>query len=427
MKAQDSTQPPLSVLLVEPDDGLTAIGLALAEQQVSVELLTEPTDRSAPPVADVLLVAGRAVPSDDLESLKSRLAASHLPVVLVLEAESLSTTAAGVAWLTWPASGEALVAACRGLVHSDDRMPTLQARSPGEAAISVLYGEIVGAAAQALEAAAAGRAPDLKAIRLLAERVHSRLLRDNGLVNQSLEPHGESDLASHSANVAIISGKIGMGLAFGVEDIVRLVMSGIVHDVGMAQLPKDLLQKPGILEAEELALLRTHPVLGAELLADVDSRYSWLVPVILQEHERRQGQGYPAGLLSSAIDPLAQVVGLADVFEALSHPRTYRSPYTALEALEQVSEMKGEYFDHGMVAALINEISAFPLDSYVQLSTGEIGQVVGTNPENILRPEILVRWDAGWNLIADPYHVDLATMPDVTVARALMEAELPIT
>ena len=115
------------------------------------------------------------------------------------------------------------------------------------------------------------------------------------------------------------------------------------------------------------------------------------------------------------------------MFEALSHPRSYRSPYTALEALEQVSEMKGEYFEAGVVAALVNEISAFPLDSYVQLSTGEIAQVVGTNPDNLLRPEVLVRWDREWAPVDPPRRLDLADAPAVTVARALLEAELPIT
>ena len=124
---------------------------------------------------------------------------------------------------------------------------------------------------------------------------------------------------------------------------------------------------------------------------------------------------------------LAKIIGLSDVFEALSHPRSYRSPYTALEALEQVSHMRGEYFESGMVAALVNEISAFPMDSYVQLSTGEIGQVVGTNPDNILRPEVVIRWDDSWSPVENPRRIDLVDTPDVTIARALLEAELPIT
>ncbi|MEE8488092.1 MAG: HD-GYP domain-containing protein, partial [Gemmatimonadota bacterium] len=66
-------------------------------------------------------------------------------------------------------------------------------------------------------------------------------------------------------------------------------------------------------------------------------------------------------------------------------------------------------------------------DSYVQLSTGEIGQVVGTNPDNILRPEVVIRWDESWNPVDNPRRIDLVDTPDVTIARALLEAELPIT
>lgn len=416
-----------SVTVVEPSDGATRIGALLTEAYLAVDVIQDPGSGPAPVRRpDLLVVAARALPTDGLAGLRSVLSLPpELPALVVVEPGA--ELPHDVTWLTWPVSGDALAAACRGLVVDFDIEGTVRARSPGGPSASVLYGEVVSAAATALEHARAGRMPDLGAIRLLAERIHSQLLRHNGLVNQSLEPHAEFDLASHSANVAIIAGKIGLGVAVGVEDVVRVIMAGIVHDIGMARLPDTLLQKPGRLSDEELELLRTHPILGAELLDGVESRYSWLPTIVLHEHERMQGQGYPSGFASSAIDPLAQIIGLCDVFEALSHPRSYRSPYTALEALEQVSEMKGEYFEPGMVAALVNEISAFPLDSYVQLSTGEIGQVIGTNPENILRPEIAVRWDQSWKPVDKPRRIDLAKAPNVTVARALLEAELPIT
>lgn len=334
----------------------------------------------------------------------------------------------GSALVTWPVSAAALRALVGGLaLDATVARGRLRARSPdGGVSPGALYAEIVATSDAAFEAAREGQPPELGQIRLLAERIHSNLLRDNGLVLRSLEPHAEYDMASHSANVAIIAGKIALGMAMGTEDVVRVILSGIVHDIGMARLPTDIVRKSGRLTESEREQLREHPVLGAELLGDVEPRYAWLESVVLQEHERMHGQGYPAGLVGKAIDPLAQVIGLADVFEALSHPRAYRSPYTALEALEQVSEMKGEYFEAGVVAALVNEISAFPLDSFVQLSTGAIAQVIGTNPENILRPEVLVRWDADWSPVDPPRRLDLVENPDVTVARALLEAELPI-
>ncbi len=418
-----------NVIVVESSNAETRIEALLATAHFSVQVIPDIAATTGIGDAKLLVVAEGALPAGGLAELQSMLGVSvDFPTLLVLEQDSRASDSCDVAWLTWPVSANALSAVCSSLLmESGSSAGSVQARSPGGASASVLYGEVVSMAATALKQATEGKMPDLGATRLLAERIHSQLLRDNGLVNRSLEPHAEFDLASHSANVAIIAGKIGLGLAVGVEDSVRVIMAGIVHDIGMARLPNSLLQKPGRLSEEEQRLLRTHPLLGAELLDGIESRYGWLPTIILHEHERMQGQGYPSGLGSSAIDPLAQIIGLSDVFEALSHPRSYRSPYTALEALEPVSDMSGEYFNSGMVAALVNEISAFPMDSYVQLSTGEIGQVVGTNPENILRPEVLIRWDDSWTLIDNPRRIDLVDTPDVTVARALLEAELPIT
>jgi len=361
-----------NVAVVESSNAETRIEALLGAAHFSVQLIPDIAAITSIGQAELLVVAEGALPVGGLPELQSRLGLSDdFPTLLVLGQDSSIAQSCDVAWLTWPVSADALSAICRGLLmESESSARSIQARSPGGASASVLYGEVVAMAAAALKQASEGKLPELGAIRLLAERIHSQLLRDNGLVNQSLEPHGEFDLACHSANVAIIAGKIGLGLAVGVEDSVRVIMAGIVHDIGMARLPDSLVQKPGRLSEEEQKLLRTHPLLGAELLDGVESRYDWLPTIILHEHERIQGQGYPAGLGSSAIESLAQIIGLSDVFEALSHPRSYRSPYTALEALEQVSDMSGEYFDPGMVAALINEISAFPMDSYVQLPVG---------------------------------------------------------
>jgi hypothetical protein len=428
-----------SLLLVEPAGGPTDVGGRLEAAglrferrvlQAGTESIGDPPESAG---VSLLIVAAEALGELSVSDARHELGlAAEVPVLVVAGSADTAEPVDlddGSALVTWPVSPGALRALVGGLSRDTTVLRgRVRARSPdGGLSPGALYAEIVASANAAFEAGREGQPPDLGHVRLLAERMHSNLLKDNGLVLRSLEPHAEYDMASHSANVAIIAGKIGLGMAMGTEDVVRVILAGIVHDVGMARLPEVLFRKPGRLTDVEREKLREHPVLGAELLVGVEPRYAWLETVVLQEHERMHGQGYPAGLVGRAIDPLAQVIGLADVFEALSHPRAYRSPYTALEALEQVSEMKGEYFEVGVVAALVNEISAFPLDSYVQLSTGAIAQVIGTNPENILRPEVLVRWDADWTPLDPPRRLDLAEKPEVTVARALLEAELPIT
>lgn len=420
-----------SLLLVEPERGPTDVGGRLVAAGLRFERSGATASADAAGTS-LLIIVAESLGEGGIRGVRRDLGlAEEVPVLVVAgagaSADSLELDD-GSALVTWPVSPGALRALVGGLaLDATVTRGRLRARWPdGGVSSGALYAEIAAAADAAFEAAREGQPPELGQARLLAERIHSNLLRDNGLVLRSLEPHAEYDMASHSANVAIIAGKVALGMAMGTEDVVRVILSGIVHDIGMARLPTDIVRKSGRLTESERENLREHPVLGAELLIDVEPRYAWLENVVFQEHERMHGQGYPSGLVGKAIDPLAQVIGLADVFEALSHPRAYRSPYTALEALEQVSEMKGEYFEAGVVAALVNEISAFPLDSFVQLSTGAIAQVVGTNPDNILRPEVLVRWDADWSPVDPPRRLDLVENPEVTVARALLEAELPI-
>ncbi len=241
----------------------------------------------------------------------------------------------------------------------------VRAREPRPFAPNKLYEEAKAYVEEVHARVREGGDPDIDSGRVLAERMHTDLLRDNVLINRSLEPHESYDLASHSVNVAILGGKIALGMVSGIEDVVQVIHAGLLHDVGMARLPEKLLGNRAAWSDRELEALRKHPVLGAEVIEKASPRSEWLQRAVLQEHERARGQGYPYGLYDRDIDPVARILAVADVFEALSHPRSYRSPFTALEALERVVGMQEEYFAPQVVSALVNEISAFPLDSYV--------------------------------------------------------------
>ena len=431
-----SAAPRLAVLL--PDEGFTEMLRMLGEASPGMVRL-DPAQAADPLVAardagaDVLLV------HEDFQASRrpSDAAAGHGagstagPRVVVLLDGSRSDPADRVPpadlHLTAPCSPALLAAAIRSL-RSDmaGAAEGVRARQPERGASARLHAEALAATAAVLASAAKDLTPSLDEARLISERIHTSLLLDNYLVNRSLEPHTPYDLASHSVNVAVIAGKLALGMALPSEQVVRAILAGLAHDVGMARLPKSLLSNPGRFTPEQREELRRHPELGAEILEPLGSSWEWLHRVVLQEHERRQGQGYPLGLTGGAIDPLARIVAVADVFEALSHPRTYRSPNTALEALEQIATMGGEWFDPGVVAALVNEISAFPLDSFVQLTSGEIARVISTNPENLFRPEVELLWDSDWQRIDPPRRLDLSGEPAVTVARLLLANELPL-
>jgi hypothetical protein len=89
--------------------------------------------------------------------------------------------------------------------------------------------------------------------------------------------------------------------------------------------------------------------------------------------------------------------------------------------------MRNEFLDTDVVDALVNEISLFPLDSFVLLNSGEIGRVIATNPANMMRPTIETVWDAQWSPVDKPRRIDLAQEPTSSIVRPLHETEIPIT
>ncbi|MCG8469673.1 MAG: HD domain-containing protein [Gemmatimonadetes bacterium] len=335
-------------------------------------------------------------------------------------------------FLARPFRGEALTALCHALIEGapsrgeDHDAPSVAVRKPARFSARPLYADAVAFARESLARAREGIAPDMGWARLVAERLHTSLVQNNLLLNRALEPHHRFDLSTHSVNVAIFAGKIANSRDLPLDTTLRTIEAGLVHDIGMARLPDSILFKDAGLTDEERAEMERHPLLGAELIAGLGEDFRWLERAIRQEHERAGGQGYPQGLVADEIDPIARTLGVADLFEAFSHARSYRSPFTAYEALEKVVAMRGEHFDGATVDALANEISVFPLDSYVKLSSGAIGRVIATNPENLMRPTIEVLWNETWAPI-DPKIMALDKVPEIAIERPLHESEVPIT
>jgi len=336
-------------------------------------------------------------------------------------------------FVTRPFRAETLAALCRSLLEGhgiaapiDQENPTVLVRHPARFSARPLYADAVAFARESFVSSMEGREPDMARARLVAERLHTSLLQSNLLLNRALEPYKRFEIPTHCANVAIFAAKIALSRDMPLRDILRVIQAGLLHDIGMARLPQEVLVKEGGLTEDARTAMQRHPLLGAEIASRLGGDYGWLERAIGQEHERIDGSGYPEGLEGDRIDEIARIIGVADVFEAFSHLRVYRSPFTAFEALERVMQLRGNVFDQDIVDALANEISVFPLDSYVRLSSGTIGRVVATNPDNLMRPTIEVLWNQDWAPI-EPEIVSLDEAPEVAIERPLHESEVPIT
>ncbi len=141
----------------------------------------------------------------------------------------------------------------------------------------------------------------------------------------------------HCDRLATYASALGKRLGLSAEELVALRRGGFLHDVGKVAVPDAVLLKPGRLTAEEFRLMQKHPVVGSALCAELrlldDVR-----PIVRSHHERPDGSGYPDGLKGDAIPPLARIMSVVDVFDALTTARPYKQPLPRDESFRILRE-----------------------------------------------------------------------------------------
>jgi PAS domain S-box-containing protein len=164
----------------------------------------------------------------------------------------------------------------------------------------------------------------------------------------------DDDTSQHTERVGVTAAEIAVQLALGAEQIKLLREAAPLHDVGKLAIPDRILLKPGKLTAQEYEVMKTHAALGARLLSDSHSPVLQMATIIAaSHHERWDGTGYPNGLAGEAIPLVGRVVAVADVFDALTHNRPYKSAWPGEQANTEIKRGAGSQFDPCVVAAFL--------------------------------------------------------------------------
>src|SRR5579859_674036 len=157
---------------------------------------------------------------------------------------------------------------------------------------------------------------------------------------------------SHSIRVAELSGRLGEHLELGDRECDLLRTAGSLHDLGKIGVRDDILNKPGPLTDEEWEVMRRHPDVGADMLAQ-HTALRPAAPLVRHHHERWDGSGYPAGLKGEVIPFGARILSVADSFDTITGTRLYRrSLMTPIEGVEDISRRAGQWYDPNVVDAL---------------------------------------------------------------------------
>ncbi|HYL81887.1 MAG TPA: HD-GYP domain-containing protein [Candidatus Acidoferrum sp.] len=261
-----------------------------------------------------------------------------------------------------------------------------------------------------LEAASRAEACTVGTLRRVVAGMVQALATGDDLLAQAQEPGDPHlDLARHMVNVAIFALKIGQGAGCRDDELPWLGLAACLHDVGMVIVPRRILEKTEALSPDEMALVRQHPEKGFRILQTLGPEFEWLANVALQEHEREDGSGYPRGLGGDQIHEYAKIVGLADMYEALSHNRPYRQMSSPVDVVKELISGERRRFPDRILKGFIRGLAAFPVGSVVRLNSMEVGRIVATNPTLPLRPVVEVMQGSKGERLDPPRRLDLAT------------------
>lgn len=180
----------------------------------------------------------------------------------------------------------------------------------------------------------------------------------------------------HSVNVAVLSALLGKWLGLERPVVGDLMLAGALHDIGKSQVPLEILNKPGDLTSFEMQDMKQHTILGYQLLKDCETLPKLLRLWILQHHERLDGSGYPYGYQGSKVSYHAQIIAVADIYDAMTSSRVYRDADTPLKVISELSaEMFGK-LDPGICKVFLEKLAESLIGNSVRLNNGAEAEII---------------------------------------------------
>jgi HD-GYP domain-containing protein (c-di-GMP phosphodiesterase class II) len=222
----------------------------------------------------------------------------------------------------------------------------------------------------------------------------------------------------HCVNVAVISITIGAALDMSKEQLYKLGLAGILHDIGKTFVPEEILNKEGKLDEEEWGIMKEHPFLGFKHIKEnYPSLPATSLAGILNHHEKWNGTGYPSGKKGEEIFEFGRIIAIADVYDALTSDRPYRKGLLPHTAVEYIMGMAEDNFDLSMVKTFLKNIAPYPLGTILKLSNGHKGIVIKNTPNFGLRPILSIIKDENNHLIPENKRMilDLKVENNITI------------
>jgi HD superfamily phosphodiesterase len=215
----------------------------------------------------------------------------------------------------------------------------------------------------------------------------------------------------HSVNVAVLSAMIGLLCHYTHEDLLVLTLGALFHDLGKLDIPENVLTKTTSLTDEEFSLIKTHPEAGAERINALAQsglpRPAVLAAIAREHHERVDGKGYPRELEGEDITRFAEIVAIADVYDALTSERPYKKAYTPNVAYHIMTRVDQGHFNPVLLKLFFNNVALYPVGTILQTTKG-YAIVKKCEFGKTQTPTIVLFADPIGNLLPVPRTIDLS-------------------
>lgn len=277
--------------------------------------------------------------------------------------------------------------------------------------------EAVASAKQVMDQVKFGRKVDAGQAKRIANTLVDELCRNSGTLVNFVDMRTKVDyLFNHSVSVCILATMTGISLGYDELRLRDLGVGALLHDVGKLMVPQEIVNKTDRLSLSELEEVRKHPQYGFDILRKNPDVSLMSAHCAYQHHERYDGSGYPRQLTSNAIHEFAQIVALADVYDALTSDVTYRNAVPVYEALAIITKAAGSYFDPELVDHFVGNIAPYPIGSVVRLSNNHVGVVVDISHEYKTRPVVRVIADEQRRRMNKIVEIDLSKNKHLYIA-----------
>lgn len=234
-----------------------------------------------------------------------------------------------------------------------------------------------------------GQSVDTAGLHSLVEDISSSVMRHPGAF-VSLARLKNKDDYTYMHSVAVCGLMVALARRLGLDDHTtrEAGLAGLLHDLGKAAIPLDVLNKPGKLSDDEFRIVKDHPTAGFEMLREAGGVGEIALDVALHHHEKVDGTGYPHRLKSEEISLFAKMGAVCDVYDAITSDRPYKAGWNPSEALRKMAEWAPGHFETSIFHAFVKTVGIYPLGSLVRLESGLLAVVVETRDDSLLKPVV---------------------------------------